>query len=72
MKHFLSTFLNTSCSGLATNLPEVLIVRFVGAVAGSSMVSIAPGTVRALHNLTIFLLINYPRSEKSSAQNTEL
>ena len=32
--------------GLAKTLPEILIVRFFGAMAGSSMVSIAPGTVR--------------------------
>ena len=31
--------------GLATSLPEVVVVRFFGAIAGSAMVSNSPGTV---------------------------
>lgn len=31
--------------GLATSLPEVIIVRFFGAVAGSAMIANSPGTV---------------------------
>ena len=31
--------------GLATSLPEVLVVRFLGAVAGSAMLTNAPGSV---------------------------
>ncbi|KAF8860646.1 MFS general substrate transporter [Acephala macrosclerotiorum] len=38
------TLLVLPCA-LATSLPEVLIVRFFGAVAGSAMIANAPGTV---------------------------
>ena len=31
--------------GIATSLPEVLVVRFFGAVAGSAMIANSPGTV---------------------------
>ena len=31
--------------GLATSLPEVVVVRFFGALAGSAMIATSPGTV---------------------------
>ncbi len=31
--------------GLATSLPEVVIVRFFGAIAGSAMIANSPGTI---------------------------
>lgn len=36
--------------GLATNLPEVLIVRFFSAIAGSAMVANGPGSISDIVN----------------------
>lgn len=36
--------------GLATNLPEVLIVRFISAIAGSAMIANAPGSISDIVN----------------------
>lgn len=36
--------------GLATNLPEVLIVRFFSAIAGSAMIANAPGSISDIVN----------------------
>ena len=36
--------------GLATSLPEVVIVRFFGALAGSAMIANSPGTVSDIVN----------------------
>ncbi|KAL9127990.1 MAG: hypothetical protein Q9217_003251 [Psora testacea] len=41
---FIFTILIIPC-GLATSLPEVIIVRFFGALAGSAMIANSPGTV---------------------------
>jgi len=41
---FLFTVLIIPC-GLATSIPEIIVVRFFGAMAGSAMVANAPGTV---------------------------
>lgn len=45
----LFTILIIPC-GLATSLPEVIIVRFFGAVAGSAMIANSPGTVSDIVN----------------------
>ena len=46
---FLFMILIIPC-GLATSLTEVLVVRFFGAIAGSAMISNAPGTISDITN----------------------